>query len=205
MDLCPIPDNYKPLLKQHWPPILLGLAGLIFLGYGLIAFLGSSDSSNGVVFEPQQASGSAVSNQDGNIVVDVEGAVVKPGVYHLPFDSRIWDALVASGGLSANADRNWVARSLNLALKLKDGSKIYIPQEGDNQSVATNISGDSVDHQININTASQQGLESLAGIGPVTAQKIIDGRPYNVIEDLLTKKIVSEKVFEKIKERITTY
>ena len=71
------------------------------------------------------------------------------------------------------------------------------------QSVS--VAGASTQAQVNINTASQSDLESLPGIGPVTASKIISDRPYQIVEDLVNKKAVSKAVFEKIKDQIVVY
>ena len=216
MDSQTFLDKYSPVLKRHWLPLSLGFVGLIFLGYGLIALLGAADSSKEIIFEAGSNSGlssESTSNQDKdrNIIVDVEGAVLNPGVHHVASDSRIFDALIKAGGLGVDADRNWVTKNLNLAAKLADGAKIYIPRIGEDvKSITwgtgtTGITGSIADSQVNINTASEQALDSLPGVGPVTAQKIINGRPYSSIDELLSKKIVGSKVFEQIKEKITVY
>jgi len=206
--------NKYPFLKRHWLSIALGFLGLIFLGYGLIALLGAADSSKEIIFEAGSNSGlssESTSNQDKdrNIIVDVEGAVLNPGVHHVASDSRIFDALIKAGGLGVNADRNWVTKNLNLAAKLADGAKIYIPRIGETEAESIkgikSIKGVNVEDQVNINTASEQSLDSLPGVGPVTAQKIINGRPYSSIDELLSKKIVGSKVFEQIKEKISVY
>jgi len=212
MDSQTLLDKYSPVLKRHWLPLSLGFVGLIFLGYGLIALFGSSDSSNDVVFEPQEdsvlsskVSSSATARQ---LVVDVEGAVLKPGVHNVPSDSRLQDALIAAGGLSSDADRDWVTKNLNLAIKVTDGAKIYIPKVGEEiESIKgiKSIKGGDAEDIININSASEHELDSLPGVGPVTAQKIINGRQYSSIDELLSKKIVGSKVFEQIKEKITLY
>lgn len=131
MDLSQSFEAYKPFLKQYWLPIALALFGLIFLSYGLIALFGGSSSSTEVVFESGAPASESARLKE--IIIDVSGAVVKPGVYHLNFDSRVQDALVAAGGLAGSADRNWVEKNLNLAVKLRDGGKIYIPHEGESR------------------------------------------------------------------------
>lgn len=199
-------DKYIPLLKQYYLPLGLGLVGLIFLVYGLIALLGGSSPSKDIMFEA--GSEATESAKVKEIIIDVSGAVLKPGVYRLAFDSRVQDALVAAGGLSEAADRAWVAKNLNLALKLKDGVKIYIPplrSESFAGQASTVGSIYYTEGLININTASEGELDTLPGIGPVTAAKIINARPYEAIEDLLNKKIVGSKVFEQIREKITVY
>lgn len=201
-----------PLVKKHWLPLGFGFFGLILFIYGLIVLVGSSKpKSDEIIFESGQTSTTLLDSAKttkSEIVVDIEGAVIKPGVYRLPTSARVQDALVAAGGLSAQANRLWVEKNLNLANKLNDGTKIYIPREGEeNTSVASGAGGQTgiLNSQININTASSSELDSLPGIGPVTTEKIINGRPYGSIEELLSKKIVGSSVFSQIKERITAY
>lgn len=209
MDFQELLKRYSPFLKSHWLPLALGLLGLILIIYGLIALFGASQSENNVVFE----AGSEEKGTLGEITVDIEGAVVRPGVYTLPSDSRIHNLLIKAGGLSSQADREWVAKNLNLALKLTDGAKVYVPEVGESIKSGTPLrpaqrgfAGQaSTTGLINLNTASETELDSLPGVGPVTAQKIINGRPYGNIEELLSKKVVSSKVFSQIKERITVY
>ena len=209
MDIEELINRYLPLAKRHWLPLAFGFAGLILLGYGLIGLLGSSSGSNDVIFE--NADSRENSSQSANLVIDVEGAVVSPGVYALPKDSRIKDALIASGGISSEADRLWVSKNLNLALKINDGAKIYIPFVGEKQSspAQPGSSGSNstvgIGESININSAPEKELDTLPGVGPVTAQKIIDNRPYQALEDLVSKKVVSSKVFDNIKDKITLY
>lgn len=205
-------QKYKPLLKQFWLPIVLASLGLIFFVYGLIGLSGSSQPREEITFE------SADENKDTEkeefsqkIFIDVEGAVINPGVYSLSGNSRVQDALVAAGGMSGNADREWVSKNLNLALKVKDGMKIYVPTQDEGTKGITSTKGikgegtAELEQQININTATVEELDRLPGVGMVTAQKIIDARPYGSIEELLENKVVSNSVFEKIKDKITTY
>ncbi|RJQ36518.1 ComEA family DNA-binding protein [Candidatus Microgenomates bacterium] len=194
--------KYSPFFKQHKLSLILAGFGLMFFVYGLIVLFNSSSSSEDIVFE-SQSEAESLKNQNKEIFADIEGGVVKPGVYSLPLQARIQDLLVSAGGLSAEADRSWVAKNLNLAAKLTDGVKIYIPMAG--EALGTSTTNVETINGININTASEQELDSLSGIGLVTAQKIIDNRPYSSIDDLLEKKVVTQKVFEKIKARITIY
>ncbi len=193
------------IFKEYWIPIVIGSLGLICLGYGLIYLFGSSSSASEIVFEANDSSKESLKK----IMVDVEGAVVNPGVYSLTEDSRIQDALILAGGLSAEADRTWIAKSLNLAAKLSDATKIYIPSKDEKtivEDTSLNEGSLGVDSkQININTANENELDTLYGVGPATAKKIIDNRPYSTIDDLLSKSVVSNKVFEQIKDDIIVY
>ena len=208
MDKDEIISKLLPLLKKHWLPLILGALGMIFFAYGLIGlFVSSKSASEDIVFEANSAKQN--STEARTVAVDIEGAVVKPGLYNLPINSRIQDALIAAGGLSVSADREYVAKNLNLATKLSDGAKIYILSIGQsvgNSGVLNSYSqlGETAG-LVNINTGSQSQLEELPGIGPKTADKIIAGRPYQSVDELLSKKIVGSKVFNQIKEKITIY
>lgn len=205
-------DFFTRIPKSLYLPIVLAVCGLIFLSIGLIQLGNSKTTSensqniNATIRDVQAASSSA--SQLG-LHVDVEGAVASPGVYVLLQNTRVQDALVAAGGLSGSADRDFVAKSLNLAAKLTDGAKIYIPKVGElpqsgSTTTTSGYAGAQV-HLIDINAASSDELDSLPGIGPATAQKIIAGRPYTAVSDLQTKKIVSSSVYTKIKDLVTTY
>ena len=209
MDTQELISKYFPIIKKHWLPLSLGALGMIFFAYGLIGlFMTNKTSSDNIVFE---ASSSAKLNptEVKTIFIDIEGAVVRPGLYKLPQDSRIQDALVVAGGLAASADRNFVSKNINLAIKLSDGAKIYIPNIGEAVSGVSALNASSevgmVGSLVNINTSSQSQLEALPGIGPVTASKIIGSRPYGSVDELLKRKIVGSKVFDQIKYKISVY
>ena len=192
-------------LKKHWLPSLLALIGLIFFIYGLIALLSQNQTSSDIKFETNSKPPSK--DVESLITVDIEGEVANPGVYKLKLGSIIQDGLVAAGGLSALANRDFVSKNINLATKLSDGQKIYIPKQGESASASVLGSSTSttVSGLININTASESQLDTLSGVGPVTTGKIINNRPYSAIEELTSKKVVSQKVFDQIKNKITTY
>jgi len=151
------------------------------------------------------------------IQVHVTGAVAKPGVYALPVGSRVQDAIESAGGITAEAN----AQTLNLAAVLEDGFQVWVPSKSPVQeSPAAGSSTGQAEIPlepanpaapgalININTASQAELESLPGIGPVTAQKIIAYRQANGlfigIEDIQKVSGIGPATFEKIKDLITT-
>ena len=192
---------------------MVGLLGLILILGGIFLTLKSSQSEDKIEIIPA----SSETNTNQKIKADIEGAVIRPGVYELNFGSRVNDLLIMAGGLSAEADREWVQMTLNLAQKLTDGMKIYVPDKKEAGSVkleagtgitevgSGTVIGQQTSTKININTASATELDTLYGVGPVTAQKIIDNRPYQAIEDLINKKVVNKNVFEKIKSLITVF
>ena len=144
-----------------------------------------------------------------SIFIDIGGAVNEPKLAELPSGSRVEDAIVAAGGLTDDADIS----SINRAEFLEDGEKIYIPEklsDGDTEGSAENADMSPVDAnsgKISINSADSTDLQTLSGIGPVTAQKIIDYRTANgrfrSIEDIKNVSGIGDKTYEKIKDDIT--
>ena len=160
---------------------------------------------------------SDVSDTSGTIYVDIGGAVKQPMLAELPSGSRVEDAIVAAGGLTDNADLT----TINRAEYLEDGEKIYIPKYADelnqnyvNGYVGTDgLSSNAVNStgstgKININTADSAQLQELNGVGPSTAQKIIDYRTSNgrfqSIEDIKNVSGIGDKTFENLTDDITT-
>lgn len=181
--------------------VTLGLLGVFLVAVGVFSVLvmGNRDKDKGVIIKK------AEETEIKEIFVDVGGAVEKPGVYQLSSNSRVNEALVAAGGLGEKADRDWVSQNLNLAQKLTDGVKIYIPSAGEANKDGPSQNVYKGPSFVNLNTASARELDTLYGIGPATAEKIISGRPYSTIEELLTKKVVKSNVYESIKNRISVY
>ena len=155
------------------------------------------------------------------IVVHVMGAVKSPGVYHLSTDARVHEAIQKAGGKTDQADLH----SLNLAAKMRDGEQIYVPEIRQTPDVGQTIptssssaappqpsvrrSASSDGSRININTATFQELQTLRGIGPTMAQRIIEYRQtsgrFATVDDLTNVKGVGEKTLEKIRDSITAY
>ena len=140
------------------------------------------------------------------MVVNIDGEVIKPGVYTLPKNSRVSDAVEAAGGFTKEASPG----SVNLAALLEDGTHIYIPAlitSGDPEgNPALSALGLSLEGEmiplININQAGLNELVSLPGIGPVTAEKIIKYREENLftrIEDIQKVPGIGPATFEQIK------
>lgn len=168
----------------------------------LFAYDGKSTDANDIVIEKKPQTQTVSSP----IAVDVSGAVQKPGVYKVAYGTRLKTVLDLAGGLSIGADQKFFERNFNRARILSDQEKIYIPFQSEiQQGVYTNntTSPDPQNQKINVNTATQAELEALPGVGEVTAEKIIENRPYSSVEELLEKKIVKKNVYEEIKELVT--
>lgn len=188
------------------------VAAAVVIGIGLWRFWPSAPAPE-VSFEslPPRASASAETSQPaGEIVVHVAGAVFTPGVYHLPAGARVADAVDAAGGGISTAALD----SLNLARILTDGEQVYVmtadqaaagaapAATGGAAGAAAAASG--AGDRVNINTASAAELEALPGVGPATAQKIVDEReangPFAAPEDLMRVPGIGEKKFESLRE-----
>lgn len=205
-------------------PLILAAVSGGCLVLALVLFVKSVQNVNPIRFSSENTvaslSGQAKSAEE--IVVDVSGAVVKPGVYRLPIGSRVEDALIAAGGLSDKVDSEFVSKILNRAAVLINGGKLYFPIKGSNDASYNNserkvmgVTSHNINKEtiregesqngglISINLASQSLLESLSGVGPVTATKIIDNRPYQTLDDLLIRKIISKSLFDKLKDSLS--
>ena len=142
------------------------------------------------------------------IVVQISGAVPRPGVYALAQGSRVQDAISAAGGFLAEANKT----GINLARALEDGEQLDVLYvEGGSpviQDVSTAVATAASNAElININIASQAELESLPGIGPTTAKKIIQYReqngPFLTAEDIINVSGIGPGTYERIKDLIT--
>lgn len=196
-------DGFEPATSISWskytPFILLAILGviLVLVGFRLLLYRPNQE------IEIIEAADSATAM---SIKVDVAGAVVKSGLISLNQGNRVQDAIDAAGGFSEQADSEWIAKNLNLALPLRDGQKIYIPAIGDKETIKnTEKSAGITDSSklLSINSATQIELEALEGVGPVTADKIIAARPYSDVNELLTRNIIGQSLFEKIKANIS--
>lgn len=143
------------------------------------------------------------SNLVGRRLVHISGEIKNPGVYEFKEDMRLAEIIELAGGLTENADKQFVSEKLNLAQKLKDEQKIYIPSVALSNNNNKSINASNISNLININTASLDELDRLPGIGPATAQKIIDARPFESIEELLDVSGIGEAKYNDIVNLIT--
>jgi competence protein ComEA len=178
--------------------------GAVGLGGWLAVSAVASDPASGQTFDPfATAAGSAAPVAAAVVVIDVEGAVLRPGILELPAGSRVADAIEASGGYSTQADLTAAAAQVNLAATLRDGQQILVPMLG---VTSGGSGGGGTGGLVNLNTAGADELDALPGIGPVTVDKIIAARkeqPFGSLEELINRKVLTSSQLDKIRDLVT--
>ncbi|MDA1316552.1 MAG: helix-hairpin-helix domain-containing protein [bacterium] len=212
------------LLRRY--PVETGLISLAIL-ISIISFIPRSHAS-----EPEVQGATAIQSpskdveehdeiEDLTLSVEVSGAVLYPDVYLVAPGTNMKDLIDMAGGLTSMADHFYVGRNYNLARLVGDQEKIYIPYVWDIQNGTFYEQNRVLEYlqplylnndkaplpeegglTISINDASLQELDTLPGIGLVTAQKILDSRPYTTIDELVNKKVMNQSTFESLRELI---
>ncbi|MFH0979761.1 MAG: helix-hairpin-helix domain-containing protein [Candidatus Roizmanbacteria bacterium] len=199
----------KKLKKYRVEAVLLTIAFLIAV-VSLLIYLNTYQNET----EEEIITNPVSQTNPTKIFVDISGSVNKPDLYEASNDTRLKEIIKKAGDLSGDADKSFFARNFNLARIVSDQEKIYIPSvwevnngyfvenqqtlnyisQTNNYSLVNNDSS-----LINLNSATIEQLDTLPGVGKITAQKIIDNRPFGALQELIDKKIVNKTVFENIK------
>lgn len=141
------------------------------------------------------------------IVVEVTGAVARPGVFRLASSARVADLIEAAGGYGPRVDTTRLEAEVHLAAPLKDGDRVHVPSR-DEPGLASSPAapgGETGATLVDLNRATAAELDALPGIGPVTADKIIAAReeaPFTTVEELRSRGVLGEKTFERIREMV---
>jgi competence protein ComEA len=183
-------------MKSWWWVLGFGVLGGL-LGAGIILLVSSQPRGSAVQLQPAPTA--------APIMVHVSGSVLKPGVYALPHASRVQDAIQAAGGLLPAADD----QIMNLAAPLKDGERIKVPSRRptDAALISSGATLTPGSRLININWATQAELESLPGIGPEMAKRILDYRdqngPFESIEAIQQVSGIGPATYARLQDQIT--
>ena len=219
------PDAGRTVRVPRSAIVTGGIAVVLAVGAFALAFGSGSGGSvaveGGLPFEsasPGASSNAGTRSGAGSgqvVVVEIVGAVERPGVFRLPADSRVGDLVAAAGGYGPRVDAGRAGRELNMAAELKDGDQIRVPSRDDASLPSARPAsgggqgaggGSSTAGPIDLNRATEGELDTLPGIGLVTAAKIVASReeqPFTAVEDLRTRKLVGEKTFEQLKDLVT--
>lgn len=206
--------------------VILDVLFLIYIGVALSSEPTTPPDSTPECLAPTAAEAKVEDKKvtSGVITIDVSGAVDNPGAYEVSSSARLSHVLKLAGGLSESADKDFFARNYNISSRLSDEQKIYVPRKDELESGIFIEDAYTIDHTVcsysdetakvshseensstsgmSLNFATATELETLPGVGPATSKKIIDGRPYDSIDTLFDEKIVSQKVFDDIHERL---
>ena len=218
----PVPTGFRAVSRATMvavgSAVVLALAAFALAfgsgASGSVAVVGGTpvDSQGPDTAKAGQPSGTA---SDGEVVVEIIGAVSHPGVFRMPKAARVGDLLTAAGGYGPRVDSARAGRELNLAAQLHDGDQIRVPSRDDGPVASANggngvgaATGGSTGSAgpIDLNHATASELDTLPGIGPATAAKIIasrDGQPFSAVDDLRTRKLVGQKTFDGLKDLVT--
>lgn len=172
---------------------------LVLVGLGIAVFVTAitPHGSSTVIAPDDDATGVPAA---GVIYVHILGQVARPGLYELPDGARAVDAVAAAGGFTEQAD----AAGLNLARFVSDGEQIVVPAIGEGAAAAPGITGDG---RVNLNTADAAALDTLPGVGPATAAKILAWREehgrFESVDDLLDVGGIGEAKLDAIRDLVT--
>ena len=150
---------------------------------------------------------STTTTAPGQVLVHAAGAVHAPGIYRLDADARVADLVAAAGGASADAELD----RLNLAATIADGQQVYVPRAGETVPAVVGATGEGGaasggDGLVDVNTASADELDTLPGVGPATAQAILDERErrgsFSSVEELLEVRGIGEAKLEALRDLV---
>lgn len=201
--------------------ILIGIAIIVLVGCGYYKSNSSNLNNNQIQTLVDTKSTESINEKSENntqnrednstTMCQIDGCVNKPGVYSFKKDDRIKDIVELAGGFTQDAD----TKSVNLAMKLKDEMKVYVPSKTETSKAQNNniessdivtIKDNNSNSLVNINTADSNKLQTLPGIGPSKAKKIIEFREKNQfkkIEEIKNVDGIGDKTFESLKSLIT--
>ncbi|WP_442760442.1 helix-hairpin-helix domain-containing protein [Enterococcus italicus] len=196
--------NTSGSTKQYL--VIGSMLGLVGISIGVWFFLFQNpkeDVWTDVSVPTEQTTQTTTSVPQQIILVDIKGAVKKPGVYELPINARLHELVNVAGGLTDDAED----RQVNMAIVLADQQLVYIPRKGETVEQTNQTPQAGNESKVNINTASAEGLQTLTGIGEKKAQAIIDYRTQNgnfqSIDQLTEVDGFGEKTVEKLRDSIT--
>lgn len=215
-------DKLLLLSKAKWLPHVVVIVATVGAIISIQIYKNSVHAQyTPVITQPEGRSGKQSNQEVGYIYVDVSGAVQKPDMYKLPVNSRLDSSIKMAGGLSDSADRGFFARNFNLSSIIGDQQKIHVPSiletsrglyiektkvvsaYSQGEKSTSNTTGEApLSRKISINNSSSLEIESLKGVGKITAERIISSRPYETLDDLIIKGILKKSLFEAIQSEI---
>ena len=194
------------MLKANKDKLIIIIVIMVLAGLGFYKSNNSDDEVDQNLLQFANTNIEETANSPKEIYVHIDGEVNNPGLYKLTTNDRVNDLLVIAGGATDKAS----LKDINLAKRLEDEMKIYIPSKDENLSneVSDQSGISSSSGKVNINTATKDELKTLPGIGDSRADEIIRYRENTVfskIEDIKNISGIGDKTYEKLKELISVY
>ena len=184
------------IVKKYYLAVIVMVISVI----GLVLMMDNENET--IVFSP--VSSNEQIEEVKYIYVDIKGEVMNPGVYKVEEFTRLFQVIALAGGITGDAD----VLAFNFSTRLRDEQVVYIPSIGEEFPMITEVIENTSDGIVNINRASLEQLDTLPGIGPSTAQNIIDYRDENgyfeTVEDLIEVPGIGEATMNEIRELIKT-
>ena len=188
-DLLSSPPSWRERvapLRRLPPAVLIGGGGAVAVAVVALVLLAGHRSSPPELRLPRADTAPSSTQTTSVLVVDVAGAVARPGLVRLQPGARVADLLAAAGGPAPDADLD----QLNLAARPADGDRVYVPRRGETAPpAATNATPGVRAGPVNLNSATAEQLDALPGVGPATAQAIVEWRRqhgrFRSVQDLL--------------------
>jgi len=224
---APVAEATRGAMPRSTMLMCIGVVALVVLAFALAFGVGANGT---VVIDGGTPLGStgiagltvedpAAASADPELVVEIVGAIGRPGVFRLPTGSRVGDLVEAAGGYGSRVDAERASRELNLAAPLHDGDQIRVPSRDDEVAAASAVGSKPApggassgsgsgggSGLVDLNQATSAELEALPGIGPVTAAKILtsrDEQSFGSVEELRGRGLLGEKTYEKVKDLVT--
>lgn len=211
----------RTLDKKTWTFLAIAILGLFSLGIGgyftydthfrhpQYSYLPVDEEwkqhLRDVVAVAQAAEASPGSVGPKKVVVDVSGAVEKPGVYELSTPARVQDAVLMAGGFLEDSDKRFIHQELNLASQVQDQQKLYIPFTGEEQATAGSSTSPVLAQAVTVNTATEKQLQEIDGIGEKRSEAILAGRPYTSSDDFFSRSGLSQSLAELVLQELPSF
>jgi len=203
-----VPAEAGPDPRRRWLAVGAAILAVAVAGAAVVAAARPDAlvAAQGDADPLSSAEASVNPAQGALLVVEVGGAVRRPGLYRLAPGSRVGDAIQAAGGYGPRVDTAAADLALNLAKRLEDGDEIHVPSRDEALAGPSPSAAAAAGGLVDINRATADALDALPGIGPATAAKIIEARakqPFRTVEELVSRKVLGQAVLAKIRSLLT--